>query len=268
MLLPASGRGCSALAAHALEARARARAAPRARAVVDRASVRNRAACMASHPRLLGHVLEHLLDDGDALVDLATVTHSGGVKRSTSPPASESKTPVLAQRASAGAGFTDGASFEPRSRPSAARLDARSACAPRCRSSLSPQVRAGRVARSRPASPRRRSSSTARPAAQASGLPPNVLACVPGGSACARRSVTAIAPSGKPDAMPLASATRVGHDAAVLAAEEAPGAAVARSAPRRSISSAPRSSHSSRAPRRYSSAADDARRLRPAPARA
>ena len=65
---------------------------------------------------------------------------------------------------------------------------------------------------------------TARAAAEASGLPPYVEPCVPGGSAFASFSVVSIAPIGKPPPMPFASETGVGLHARDLKTKPRPEA--------------------------------------------
>ena len=57
-------------------------------------------------------------------------------------------------------------------------------------------------------------------AAEASGLPPNVEACVPGSKASITRSLATIAPTGKPLPRRLREAHDVGLYAVVLVAEE------------------------------------------------
>ena len=85
------------------------------------------------------------------------------------------------------------------------------------------QVRPDGWRRSRPARPCS-SAIVAFAAAHETGLPPNVLACAPGGHdiTSARAQVT---PSGSPDAMPFAMLTMSARQAEVLAREHLPGAA-------------------------------------------
>src|SRR5690606_1295988 len=98
------------------------------------------------------------------------------------------------------------------------------------------------------------SSSTARPAAAASGLPPKVVPCPPLGMLLATSSVMSVAPMGTPPARPFAKVTM---------SAETPEVSLARNVPVRptpdwissKISSAPVELVTSRASRKYSSLA-------------